>query len=474
MTDEHLTASAGGDVTIVPVPAHVTMRAWLKHAARATFLKRPGLHHAVPSRWQLLAVLVFVTLASLALDRLRVMGPAGFNVRDWLAAWWTLAPLLFAAWLLRPAPQAGVPRGTIAGFFMLWLPSLLLPSALSMAVYIAGSLDLGDAPWLKWVLWGGALAVMAWFVASCAAAATHFLPLGRACVLGVLMLAINIGNEALLGTRYWYSTAPRAEFDYQSRFVLTQQAIEAQQAAWQRQVGALAPQRPGVVDVYGLVFAPYASEDVFLRESTLVAGVLAERFDAGGRVLHLVNHASTSNTHGWATLLNLQRGIEQLAARLDREEDVLVVYLTSHGARDFRLAADHEPLAAGTVTPRLLREALDAAGIRHRVVAVSACYSGGWVEPLANDSTLVMTAADADHTSYGCGRRSELTFFGRALWDEQLRKTHSFEEAFAAAVPVIRQREVEAGKPDGFSNPQIRVGEAIRPVLRTLAQRLAP
>jgi hypothetical protein len=115
---------------------------------------------------------------------------------------------------------------------------------------------------------------------------------------------------------------------------------------------------------------------------------------------------------------------------------------------------------------------LDEAGVRHRVIAISACYSGGWVGPLESDSTLVMTAADKDHTSYGCGKRSELTFFGRALFDEQLRNTRSFEQAFAAAVPVIRQREEDARKADGFSNPQISVGAKIRPVLDELAQRL--
>ena len=83
-----------------------------------------------------------------------------------------------------------------------------------------------------------------------------------------------------------------------------------------------------------------------------------------------------------------------------------------------------------------------------------------------------MTAADATHTSYGCGTRSELTFFGRAVFHEQLRQTHSFTEAFAKAVPVIAQREVEAGKADGFSNPQIRVGKQITPVLQALEQRL--
>ena len=94
------------------------------------------------------------------------------------------------------------------------------------------------------------------------------------------------------------------------------------------------------------------------------------------------------------------------------------------------------------------------------------------MDVLADPHTLVMTAADATHTSYGCGRLSALTFFGRALFDEQLRRSHSFEQAFAAAVPVIRQREIDAGKPDGFSNPQIRMGAAIAPVLQVLAARL--
>ena len=211
---------------------------------------------------------------------------------------------------------------------------------------------------------------------------------------------------------------------------------------------------------------------VFRRESTMVSSLLQERFDAQGRVLHLLNHAETADTHAWATPENLQRAVAALAARMDREHDMLVVYLTSHGARDHALAASHWPLQVAPATPELLRAALDAAGIRHRVIAVSACFSGGWIEPLATDSSLIMTAADATHTSYGCGTRSELTFFGRAVFHEQLRQTHSFTEAFAKAVPVIAQREVEAGKQDGFSNPQIHVGAQIVPVLRALEHRL--
>jgi len=53
-----------------------------------------------------------------------------------------------------------------------------------------------------------------------------------------------------------------------------------------------------------------------------------------------------------------------------------------------------------------------------------------------------------------------------------LRQTHAFPEAFAKAVPLIQQREVEAGKADGFWNPQIRVDPQITTVLQALEQRL--
>ena len=84
-----------------------------------------------------------------------------------------------------------------------------------------------------------------------------------------------------------------------------------------------------------------------------------------------------------------------------------------------------------------------------------------------------MTASDADHTSYGCGKKSPLTFFGRAMYDEQLRNsTLSFEQAHAAARVIIAQREKAAGKDDGYSNPQIKVGNAIRLYLEKMRARL--
>jgi hypothetical protein len=201
---------------------------------------------------------------------------------------------------------------------------------------------------------------------------------------------------------------------------------------------------------------------------------MRERFGADGRLVELVANRATSDTLPWGTPANLRATIARLAAVMDRDRDVLFLHLTSHGGADGRLATDTWPLKTEEMTPELLKRWLDEAGVRWRVISVSACYSGSWIVPLAGDGTLVMTAADAEHTSYGCGKRSELTFFGRAMYDEELRKTWSFTDAHAAARLVIEQREKDAGKKDGYSNPQISMGAGIEPVLKRLADEQQP
>ena len=272
-----------------------------------------------------------------------------------------------------------------------------------------------------------------------------------------------------LQTDEWQPVESYSDEEFPS-FRLSQEVFESQQALLKDALQTITPSAESERQVYGLVYAPY-DQDVFLRESAMVQQLLEERFGARGRVVRLVNNSATAAELSWATTLNLERSLRATAGAMDTERDVLVMYLTSHGGADFKLAAMNWPLEVEELTADQLRAMLDEVGIRYRVIAVSACYSGGWIGPLENEDTLIMTAADKDHTSHGCGSKSELTFFGRALFDEQLRKTLSFEEAFKAAVPVIKQRESEEKKDDGFSNPQIFVGKNIRVILSELADR---
>lgn len=455
---------------------HLRLLRWLVEGLRTGLFLRPRVAGAQPTPAQVVALLAIFSALEIGLARLETPGAASFDLRGWLAPFWSTAALLLLAWWALPdseAPAAPAePRG-LAAWFALWIAAVFPAELVSQLLGISQAHDalphvLETSPWVAWTLY---LALWVWTVAAVLVLSARFgAARARLGALAVGMIALFALSATQFPDRPWQAEDPQVA--QAEELDLSQQAIEAQEALLPRAVAALAPERPGVVDAYGIVFSPYAEENVFLRESDMVAQVLAQRFDAQGRVIELVNHPATMRTHPWATPANLERAIDAVAARMDRDNDVLVLYLTSHAATDSMLEANNAPLDVDSLGAADLRRMLDRTGIRHRVIAVSACYSGGWVATLAGEATLVMTAADAQHTSYGCGKRSKLTFFGRALFDEQLRVSHSFEQAFAAAVPVIRQREVEAGKDDGFSNPQISVGDAIRPALKTLQQRL--
>jgi len=452
-------------------PPALGVLGWARAGLRAAFLRPPRVGGARVRPRELLLLALVAIAVEVVLGRLAVEGPADFSLRGWLAPWWAVAAMVTLLWAGEPhEPPA---HGGVANWLALWLVAALPPGIVSQALDIAharGALPDSLADSAPFVL-GSTLLLWTWTLAIA-------LVLGRGFGLHRRRLAaLGAGLALIFGVTAWQFPDPawEAPLDLEEpapALVLSQETFETQQALFDHALAAIAPRGGAAPNVYAIVFAPYGLEDVFLRETGMVSALLAQRFEARGRVLQLVNHPDTAQSLPWATPANLKRAIGAMAQRMDREHDLLVLYLVSHGARDFQLEAAHPPLEVQAISPGELRIALDEAGIRHRVVAISACYSGGWVGPLASDTTLVMTAADADHTSYGCGTRSDLTWFGRAVFDEQLRRTHSFEQAFAAAVPVIRRRELEAGKPDGFSNPQISVGAGIRPVLQALQRRL--
>ena len=446
---------------------------WIREGLRAGFMLRPRVVDAQPAPVQVLALVALWSLLEIFLGRFEVAGEARFELRGWLVTWWSTGAVLLLVWWVLPRADGGEPAGGVAAWFALWITAIVPLNVFVQGLTIAQAHGLVPS-WADWRGWAIYLSLWVWLLAMTVRLTAAFgVTRRRNAALAAALVAVFAVGAWQFPDRIWQPDEPALAEDPRPRLELTQETLESQQRTLQQAIAGLAPERPGVADVYGVVFSPYSEEDVFLRESTMVARLLEERFDAGGRVLHLANHATTAESLPWATPLNLERAIAAIGEKMDRERDILFVYLTSHGASDFRLAAANPPLSVEPISPGDLRKALDNAGIRHRVVAISACYSGGWVGPVADDHSLVMTAADANRTSYGCGRLSELTFFGRAVFDEQLRRTHSLEQAFAAAVPVIRQREEQAGKDDGFSNPQIHVGAKVRPVLQELEQRLA-
>jgi hypothetical protein len=250
-----------------------------------------------------------------------------------------------------------------------------------------------------------------------------------------------------------------------------EQAFYAQQGALERELAGVQPQRPGVPDIYVLAAGLYAGEDVFMKDVQLVTGVLKDRLDATGRTVTLVNNPKTLEQHPIASLTSIKEALSRLGEIMDDDEDLLVLYLSSHGSDQHELAVDFRPLRLTPINPERLKAALDESGIRWKVIVISACYSGGFIDALKDERTLIITAASADRTSFGCGSESESTYLARALFGEALKKTRSLEGAFGEARGLIERWEREKGAAP--SQPQIYVGSAVRGKLEQIERRLS-
>lgn len=483
-----LPVTASTDPSPQPDIPALSLRGWLGLGQRAAFFRSIDISNKQITAFQFALVVVVLMLVELALSRWEIAGPAKFNLYSWLGPWISLPVLaLFVWWVIQQEPRAhaspvqsdatGQHRPSVhLGSFLAVSNAATIPLAFVSGLFAIFNARSADAPpelWMQWFIFIAWWGLLAWFIGITYWVSKQFRLHQRSITL------IVIGTTAIsLGASYFFQHRPyQADYSESKEkapqyMQLSQQLFEYQSALLQNHLAKISSQRDGTRELYAVVFAPYASENVFLNEARMVSSVLNEHFDTQERLVQLVNHTNTTATLAWATPLNLERTINALAQKMDKNGDILLLYLTSHGANDFKLAASHWPLDVPTLTPTMLAKMLDDAGIRHRVVIISACYAGGWLPPLSNDYSLVMSAADATHTSYGCGHKSELTYFGRALFDEQLRSTHSFDEAFQKAVPIIKQRENDAGKTDGFSNPQISMGSKMKTALDELALRL--
>lgn len=246
-----------------------------------------------------------------------------------------------------------------------------------------------------------------------------------------------------------------------------------QPALLEAALARLKPQTPGQIDLYVVAFAGDAQENVFRNEAEYVEQLFGRRFGAAGRVLVLQNNAATIATRPLANWTNLQRSLDAIAKTIDPSEDVLLLYLTTHGSADHQLLVDLDPLPLNQIAPQDLADALKTdPRIRWKVVVVNACYSGGFVDAVRDDSTLVITSARADRTSFGCGADSDITYFGKAFLAEALNGTTSIRDAFEQAKKSIAQWE--AAEQQEQSEPQIATTPAIEARLAAWQRNLQP
>ncbi len=289
----------------------------------------------------------------------------------------------------------------------------------------------------------------------------------RAVAGGLALIAPMWFTSAIAPNDSWWQAPLANGIDPRFPNPASEPVLVAQQHLLEEALSGLDDERPGLTDLYFVGFAGDAREDVFRKDVQAAQRMMDERWGTEGRSLALINNPRTLLESPVATVTNLREVLNEIGAAIDVEQDVVMVYLASHGSRQYVLEVALPPLELAPLTAPALRGLLDAAGIKWRIVVVSACYSGGFIDALKDDYTLVLTAADAISASFGCGHRSDATFFGEALFQHGLAHADSLLAAFDAA----RQRVIEREKEGGFtppSNPQVFVGPAMADKLKEL------
>ncbi len=232
----------------------------------------------------------------------------------------------------------------------------------------------------------------------------------------------------------------------------------------------LKAERSGKPDMYFLGFAGYGSQDVFMKETRYAKNMFDKDLETKGRSFALVNNHKVAKKIPLASVTNLNRSLKHLADVMDVEQDILFLYLTSHGSDKHELDVSLRGLPLNDLPAKRLAKLIKESGIKWKVIVISSCYSGGFIKELKDDKTLIMTSASADHVSFGCSDESEFTFFGEALLKDSIPFTGSFIEAFKKASTLVTAREVKE-KYD-HSEPQLWTAKKIEAHLLTWRKSL--
>jgi hypothetical protein len=279
-------------------------------------------------------------------------------------------------------------------------------------------------------------------------------------VAGVTWLAF--GETVFAKPLLW-----KARDDANASVVQAEELMFRQPLQIESALAKLEPQREGTTDIYFLGFAGDGKQSVFGTEVAYARAALARKLDIEGRSIALVNTPEPDGTTPVATGSGLRFTLERLGQIMNPQEDVLVLFLTSHGTRSAKIAVSQKGWALQDLSASALADALRASGIKWRVVIISACYSGSFVDQLKDENTVVVTAASADRQSFGCRDNRDLTYYGEALFRDALPTSASLLEAVDKAREVVTAREErEDFKP---SQPQTFVGEQMRTKLSDLA-----
>jgi hypothetical protein len=419
--------------------------------------------------------------ALLRLHRWRDVDETQLQGRD--LSLFSLAALSFALWVgldrLNFGPDARFFWYSVYQNGVLALPVLLAGGVLSrlsrphtgmrrslllilgfLPIFVAAAWLASRLPWTGsialWVAIG--LAALLYLSAGMRSVTGGRQPFAVAAVVAAALGIVSLSTRYYFSPTIWFDprpdTAQVAVFHREN-----EQVVFEQPSRIDAMISTLAPRDSAKPHIYFLGFAGFGHQKVFAEEIGLAANRIGDRYDDAVRSVRLVNDKRDSRRFPLATVPSLRHTLNALGAHMDVDEDVLFLALSSHGAEEGSISVSSDLGYWHDLDAVHLAEMLRESGIRWRVIVVSACYAGTFIEPLRDGNTIIVTAAAADRKSFGCSDRRDLTYFGEAFYRDALPRAASLRAAFEAARVAIMEREIRLGMTP--SNPQAHFGDAI-------------
>ncbi len=283
-------------------------------------------------------------------------------------------------------------------------------------------------------------------------------------VLAATLLLFYLSTQVYFSPGIWFEQDPDREATA-AAMKENEQLVFEQSARLDAAISKLAP-RDSSASAFFVGFAGYGGQRVFAEEIGLAERRFAARYGSGGRSLRLVNDRRDKTAHPMATAPALRHTLNAIARRMDPEDDVLFLSLSSHGSEDATISVSNELGYWRDLSATELADMLRESGIRWKVVVISACHSGSFIDALRDENSIILTAAAAERTSFGCSDDNDLTYFGEAFYRDALPKAASLREAFNEAREALEKRELsEARTP---SDPQAHFGAALEKKLAAI------
>lgn len=241
--------------------------------------------------------------------------------------------------------------------------------------------------------------------------------------------------------------------------------LDSQNALLKKQKNEVLTSDPDKTNLFFVGISADYNQPEMYKETIAAKALFDDKYGTQGRSVLLINHNDTVEEIPIASQRNIGKVFKNVGSKMNKEEDVLFVYLTAHGYWGGQFMINFGPEKNTVLNNKRLKHYLDKSGAKWKVIVINSCYSGGFIDDLIDPYTLVITSTSDERLAYYNKEPWNYSYFGQSFFAEELSPEKPIEEAFELAKVAISRLESNIKKGEE-SQPQFIYGNEIMDKLK--------